>query len=230
MKELALAFLEKNPILHIAMLEGIRKDEVEYVAVDDRGVLLRDKDSGICMMSVSDFDFGRQLIDELDSCYQMVSCQEELNDLIIAKFGFTDIFSCKKVVYTSKEMPELQTELDIIPPDDEYLQKIKDVYHTIPPEEVDEIRRRGNLFCAFYKGAFVGYAGNHLDGSIGLLEIFAPYQGRGFGEQLEIFMIRHVLSKGDIPYGEIVLGNDVSTKLQQKLGFVESEEVITWLL
>ena len=43
-------------------------------------------------------------------------------------------------------------------------------------------------------------------------------------------MIRHVMQKGDIPYGEIVLGNEVSTKLQEKLGFETSEETITWLL
>jgi len=230
MKETAYEFLNQNKVLHMAMLEGIRKDEVEYLAADERGVLLRDKASGICMISVSDLDYGRQLIDELDTCYQMVTCQEELIDYIMAKYGFTEIFSCKKVVYLKKEKPELKTELTIIEPDAEYLQKIKDVYHTIPPEEVDEIHRRGNLFCAFHNGDFVGYAGNHLDGSIGLLEIFEPYQGNGFGEQLEIFMIHHVMDKGDIPYGEIVLGNTVSANLQDKLGFETSKETITWLL
>lgn len=230
MKEKAIAFLEKDRVLHIAMLEGIRKDEVEYLAADERGVLLRDKASGICMISVADLEYGRQLVDQLESCYQMVVCQEELVDYIMKRYGFTEIFSCKKVVYFKSEKPELKTDLQIVRPDAEYLQKIKDVYHTIPPEEVDEIHRRGNLFCAFCDGEFVGYAGNHLDGSIGLLEIFEPYQGRGFGEQLEIFMIHHVMDKGDIPYGEIVLGNTVSSNLQDKLGFETSKETITWLL
>ena len=230
MKETAYSFLNQNKVLHMAMLEGLRKDEAEILAASEKGVLLRDKASGICMISVADLDYGRQLIDELDACYQMVVCQEELNDYIMKKFGFTEVFSCKKVVYFKEEMPGLNTELNIIEPDEEYLQKIKAVYHTIPPEEVDEIHRRGNLFCAFHNGEFVGYAGNHLDGSIGLLEIFEPYQGNGFGEQLEIFMIRHVMKKGDIPYGEIVLGNEVSTKLQGKLGFETSKETITWLL
>lgn len=230
MKQIAYEFLNQNKVLHMAMLEGLRKDEAEILAASEKGVLLRDKASGICMISASDLDYGRQLIDGLDTCYQMVVCQEELNEYIMQKYGFTEVFSCKKVVYFKEEMPELNTDLKIVEPDEEYLQKIKDVYHTIPPEEVDEIRRRGNLFCAFHDGVFVGYAGNHLDGSIGLLEIFEPYQGNGFGEQLEIFMIRHVMQKGDVPYGEIVLGNEVSTKLQEKLGFETSKETITWLL
>ena len=230
MREAAFNFLEQNKVLHIAMLEGLRKDEAEILAASEQGVLLRDKDSGICMLSVSDLEYGRQLIENLAQCYQMVVCQEELIEPVQRKFGFTEIFRCKKVVYLKAEMPELHTDLAIIRPDAEHLQKIKDVYHTIPEAEVDEIHRRGNLFCAFHHGEFVGYAGNHLDGSIGLLEIFEPYQGRGFGEALEIFMIRHVMNKGDIPYGEIVLGNEVSAKLQEKLGFETSKETITWIL
>ena len=113
MKEKALAFLESNRLLHIAMLEGIRKDEVEYLAAEPRGVLLRDKASGICMMSVADLDFGKKLVDDLEECYQMVVCQEELVDYIQKRYGYTDIFSCKKAVYFKKEKPELNTELDI---------------------------------------------------------------------------------------------------------------------
>ena len=125
---------------------------------------------------------------------------------------------------------ELITDLDIVRPSEEILQKIKENYHTIPEEEIDEINRRGNLFAAFYQGNFVGFSGNHLEGSLGLLEIFPEYQGRGFGEQLERFMVNYILDKGDTPYGEIVLGNEVSASLQRKLGFQISEETITWLL
>jgi len=38
------------------------------------------------------------------------------------------------------------------------------------------------------------------------------------------------MEKGDVPYGEIVLGNVPSENLQKKLGFEISEEVISWLL
>lgn len=230
MKTKALEYLQKKPVLHIAMIAGIETDTAEILASDPRGVLLQDKESGICMMSVSDLQYGCQLIEELEQCYQMVVCQEELIEPVQMKFGFTEIFRCKKVAYLKKERPVLDTCLEIIRPDEAYLQKIKDVYHTIPEAEVDEIHRRGNLFCAFFENEFVGYAGNHLDGSIGLLEIFEPYQGKGFGEQLEIFMMHHVMDKGGIPYGEIVLGNEISARLQEKLGFETSKETITWLL
>ena len=43
-------------------------------------------------------------------------------------------------------------------------------------------------------------------------------------------MINYILEKGDTPYGEIVIGNEASAKLQKKLGFEISKETITWLL
>ena len=182
------------------------------------------------MVAASTAEYGKSLIDRVKNCYQMVVCLEDLVDYGAEKFGFTEIFKCRKVARFSREMVELNTDLRIERADEKRLAMIKDFYHTIPPEEVDEISRRGNLFCAFAGDDFVGFSGNHLDGSLGLLDIFPAYQRKGYGEQLERFMINYILEKGDVPYGEIVLGNQASEKLQRKLGFDISEEVITWLL
>lgn len=230
MRTKAIAYLEKNHLLHIAMLELLRHESGEILAAEPGGVLLLDRSSDIYMLSAEDRALGKQLLDEIGSCSQIVVCQEDLAAYAEEKFGLHNTFVCHKVAYFREEKPELATELDIRRPDPFYVGKIKAVYHTIPEAEVDEIQRRGNLFCAFCDGQFVGFSGRHLDGSLGLLEIFEPYQGRGFGEQLERFMIRYIIEQGDIPYGEIVEGNTASENLQRKLGFEISEEIITWLL
>ena len=230
MEHKGIEYLEKNRLLHIAMLEAIRRGTAEIIDGSERGVLLLDHSSNVHMQSAADLEHVFKLIDKIQSCYQLVLCQEELVPYGEEKFQLHDIFSCKKVAYFSGEKLELITDLDIVRPSEEILQKIKENYHTIPEEEIDEINRRGNLFAAFYQGNFVGFSGNHLEGSLGLLEIFPEYQGRGFGEQLERFMVNYILDKGDTPYGEIVLGNEVSASLQRKLGFQISEETITWLL
>ncbi len=230
MEHKGIEYLEKNRLLHIAMLEAIRRGTAEIIDGSERGVLLLDHSSNVHMLSAADLEHGLKLLDKIQSCYQLVLCQEELVPYGEEKFQLHDIFSCKKVAYFSGEKLELITDLDIVRPSEEILQKIKENYHTIPEEEIDEINRRGNLFAAFYQGNFVGFSGNHLEGSLGLLEIFPEYQGRGFGEQLERFMVNYILDKGDTPYGEIVLGNEVSASLQRKLGFQISEETITWLL
>ncbi len=230
MQAIANAYLEQNRLLHIAMLEALRHDAADVVAAEPGGVLLLDRGSNIHMLSAEDRSLGKRLIDSIDSCYQIVVCQEELAAYAKERLDLHETFTCHKVAYFKGHQPDLATELDIRRPDDACLQKIKDCYHTIPEAEINEIQRRGNLFCAFHGENFVGFSGRHLDGSLGLLEIFDEYQGRGFGEQLERFMMRYIMEQGDIPYGEIVIGNAVSERLQRKLGFEISDEIITWLL
>ncbi len=226
----AIEYLEKNRLLHIAMLEAIRRGTAEIIEATEEGILLLDRNSNVHMTDADTREYGKYLIDKIEDCYQLVVCREDLIDYSVAKFGFTEIFKCRKVARFSREKVELNTDLRIVRADEPRLKLIKDFYHTIPPEEVDEISRRGNLFCAFLGEEFVGFSGNHLDGSLGLLDIFPEYQGRGYGEQLERFMINYILGKGDVPYGEIVLGNVPSENLQRKLGFEISDEVISWLL
>ena len=182
------------------------------------------------MAAADSEEYGRFLADQIKSCYQMVVTREDMVPYCTEKFGFSEIFKCRKVARFSKEKVSLKTDLRIVHADDVRLAQIKSFYHTIPPEEIDEISRRGNLFCAFSGREFVGFCGNHLDGSLGLLDIFPEYQRRGYGEQLERFMINEMLDRGEIPYGEVVLGNTASVRLQEKLGFDISQEIITWLL
>ncbi len=230
MREESISYLEKNRLLHIAMLEAIRRNSAEILDGSEKGVLLLDKSSNVHMLSAVNLTEGLRLLDEIDSCYQLVICQEVLLPYAEEKFQLHDIFRCKKVAYFSKEKLPFHSELEIINPSEEALKKIKENYHTIPEAEIDEINRRGNLFAAFFEGEFVGFSGNHLDGSLGLLEILPPYRGRGFGEQLERYMVNCILDRGDIPYGEIVIGNEISARLQKKLGFETSKETISWLL
>lgn len=225
-----ITYLEKNPLLHIAMLESIRRNQAQMISSSKHGMLMLDRASNVHMVSADSDQYGRALVDQIKNPYQMVVCQESVADYAEEKFGLHDVFRCKKVAYFKGERVPLSSDLAIIRPDAATLQIVKDHYHTIPEAEIDEINRRGNLFCAFHGDDFVGFSGNHLDGSLGLLEIFPAFHRQGFGEQLERFMINYILDKGDTPYGEIVIGNEASARLQQKLGFEISKETITWLL
>lgn len=230
MSKQGVAYLEENRLLHIAMLESIRRGTAQIISDSEHGMLLLDRSSNVHMVSADSWEYGKVLLDLIEDYYQLVVCQENLADYAEEKFGLHEIFKCKKVAYFKKEKVEFESDLRIVRPDADHLAQVKENYHTIPESEIDEINQRGNLFCAFYGDDFVGFSGNHLDGSIGLLEIFPDYQRKGFGEQLERFMINYVIDKGDTPYGEIVIGNQASARLQQKLGFEISDETITWLL
>lgn len=225
-----ITYLEKNRLLHIAMLESIRRNQGQIITASQHGVLMLDLGSNVHMVSADSVEYGRTLVDKIKDPYQIVVCQESLADYTEEKFGLHQVFKCKKVAYFKGEKVPFQSELVVSRPDAACLSIIKENYHTIPETEIDEINRRGNLFCAFHVNNFVGFSGNHLDGSLGLLEIFPQYQKQGFGEQLERFMINYIIDRGDTPYGEIVIGNEASAQLQRKLGFEISRETITWLL
>ena len=230
MSKEGIAYLEKNRLLHIAMLASVQHNRAKIICDSQHGMLMLDRASNVHMISADEDEYGRFLLDEIKDPYQIVVCQASLAGYAEEKFGFHDIFQCKKVAYFKGKRLSFQSALDIVRPDENYLRLVKENYHTIPEAEIDEINRRGNLFCAFMGSDFVGFSGNHLDGSLGLLEIFPQFQRQGFGEQLERFMINYIIDKGDIPYGEIVIGNEPSARLQRKLGFEISEETITWLL
>ena len=230
MSDIGITYLEKNRLLHIAMLESIRRDKALILHESEHGMLMLDQSSNVHMVSADNDEYGKYLVDEIRNPYQIVVCQESLADYAESEFQLHDVFKCKKVAYFKGQKVSFVSDLQIERPDAGHLQMIKENYHTIPEEEIDEINGRGNLFCALHADNFVGFSGCHLDGSLGLLEIFPAFQRRGFGEELKRFMINYILEKGDTPYGEIVIGNEASAKLQKKLGFEISKETITWLL
>lgn len=67
------------------------------------------------------------------------------------------------------------------------------------------------------------------EGSIGILEVLDEYRGRGFGSALEKFMVNRILEKGQTPFAQISVDNQVSMDLQRKLGFEISTERVYWL-
>ena len=64
---------------------------------------------------------------------------------------------------------------------------------------------------------------------MGLLEILPEYRRRGFGAELERFMINKMLADGLIPYCQFRTDNTASRSLQEKLGLCILPEKITWL-
>lgn len=45
---------------------------------------------------------------------------------------------------------------------------------------------------------------------------------------LESFQINRLLDQGRVPFDQVIVGNDRSYRLQQKLGMVLSQDTISW--
>ena len=102
-------------------------------------------------------------------------------------------------------------------------------YGLVSEDELKELIERGNIIMGYENGEAVGFIGEHMEGSIGLLQVLQEHRRKGYGLALEIEMIRRTLEKGYIPFGQVVVDNTASLELQKKLGLTKSEGTIFWM-
>ena len=107
---------------------------------------------------------------------------------------------------------------------------VKERYHLLTAEEIDAVNARGELYIGHDEaGNPVGMAGSHLEGSMGLLEVFPACRGQGFAMELESFLINRSLARGLTPFCQVTEGNEASHRLQEKLGLCPSDRSVFFL-
>jgi len=222
-------YLMENRLLHIGMLEVINRNSAEILYSEDDGVLLKEKISGAYMLSVESFYKGKSLIDELNEGNLFLVHQEFMTDYIIKKFNLAHKLECFQASYMGKNKLKVKSELEIRPLNINQKEVILENYNKLSEEEIDILLNTESLFGGYKEDKLVGFIGNHLEGSIGLLEVFPAYRRLGYGETLEFYMVNHMLEQGRVPFGHIEIDNDKSIALQKKLGFTLSEDKLYWL-
>ena len=121
------------------------------------------------------------------------------------------LFDC----LSKKEPFEYQSELNI------RIASIKDLsfilyhYNLLEESEIQKIISMNHLYIGYKKNILVGFIGLHLEGSIGLLYILEEYKGNGYGTELEMFLVNHLLFKNKIPFGQLETENNHSIFLQK---------------
>jgi len=88
---------------------------------------------------------------------------------------------------------------------------------------------RGSILLGYHRGDLVGFIGEHLEGSMGLLYVFPAYRRQGFGAELQKHLIRKTMEEGFVPFGQVEKNNQASLCLQKKLGMTQSDQLIVWM-
>lgn len=229
MKDKAIAYLMKDLLLNVCMIEPIRRNTATILYADTDGVLLKEQKSDAYMISVDNFERGVDLLDKISECSLIVAHQEFMVDYILNKFGLHEKLKCVQAVYMDKAKIDVTEELEIRQLEQKHLKVILEHYDKLSDEEIKEILVNGNLFGGYKNGRLIGFIGNHLEGSMGLLEIFPQYRRLGYGAALESYMINQMVEKGLVPFGQIEIGNEKSIALQNKLGFSISKNSVCWM-
>ena len=85
------------------------------------------------------------------------------------------------------------------------------------------------MLGAFVDGQPAGFAGFHIEGAIGMLEVLPAYRRQGIGEALLRGVVSLALSRGQYAYGQVFTDNAPSLALQRKVGMAVSKDILFWL-
>ena len=85
------------------------------------------------------------------------------------------------------------------------------------------------MLLGYNQDHWIGFIGEHLEGSMGLLYVFPEYRRRGYGAALQRHLISKTLEEGYIPFGQVEKDNHASLRLQKKIGMTQSDNLTVWM-
>ena len=113
---------------------------------------------------------------------------------------------------------------------EEFIPFVTEHYSEIGTEEyVTDRIRHGAVYGAFYDEKIDGFIADHEEGSIGMLYVLPEYRKRHVAMALETYCMNLAIDRGEIPYGQIVLGNEPSIGLQEKMGICFAKGTVVWM-
>lgn len=229
MRKMALEYLMKNPLLHMGIIEAIRRNTAAILYSGLDGVFIQEEKSNAYMLSVSNFHIGKKLIDTIPKCNLIAVYQEYMVDYICKKFKLLEQLECFQAVYMNKDKLNVSDKLEIRPLEKNQLGLVLEHYDKLSSNELKSLIINRNLFGGYRDGVLIGFIGTHLEGSLGILEIFPKYRKLGYGTILESYMVNQMLEKGLTPFSQIEVNNQKSLALQDKLGFSISKDKLYWM-
>ncbi len=208
----------------------LRRGTGEVIERHDAALLVHDRISGAYMLGCEDPALGADILERRaagDWRLLMVS-DRGLGLKAFARYGFEGMMACYQTAYDGP-MPELTGCLALRNAEEADLPLLTAAYDLVSPEELGLIVARGKLIMGFAGGRPAGFAGEHLEGSMGLLYVFPEFRRRGYAMELERAVIARTLRGGYIPFGQVEKDNRASLALQRKLGMTVSDRLICWM-
>ena len=208
----------------------LKRGSGEIIAETDHALLVRDSVSEALMLACEDTAAGLALLDRHvgSGCGLLMVSDYASGLTAFERYGFSEKLECYQVAYYG-EKPPANSRLTVRTADENDLPMLTETYHLISPEEMEKVVRRGSVLLGYDGDRPVGFIGEHLEGSMGLLYVFPEYRRRGFGYALQTHYIVKTMENGYIPFGQVEKNNLHSLKLQQKIGMTRSDNLIVWM-
>ena len=216
----------EDPGIEKVLLRGT----AEILERNDDGIFLFDTVSEAYMISSTDAEKAAQwILRHSDRDYRLFAVNgDPTADFIRENMGFKNMLKCRQLVYYGEINKLPQTPLTTRYAAEEDLDFILAHYDILSREELAKIILRRKLVIGLLNGKPVGFVGEHLEGSLGILYILPEYRKQGFAVYLEKYLMNEMLKDGYFPFGQVEVGNEKSLNLQKKLGFKECSGFVYW--
>ena len=222
--------MDIHGIDYLGLDRVLRRGSGEIIASQDHALLIHDSISGAYLLACEDVTIGIPLLDRYvgSDCDLLMVSNESLGKAAFERYAFSDKLECYQVAYYV-EKPPADALLSVRTADEQDLPMLMENYHLISSEELEQVVRRRSILLGYVQGQLVGFIGEHLEGSMGLLYVFPEYRHRGFGAALQKHLMAKTMAEGFIPFGQVEKENQASLNLQKKIGMTQSENLIVWM-
>ena len=222
--------MDISGIDYLGLDRVLKRGSGEIIAERDDALLVRDSVSGAYLLGCEDETVGLPLLDRCigRDCKLLMVSNCSIGKSAFARYGFTDMFECYQAAYYG-EKPPIDAVLSVRTADERDLPMLMENYDLISPEELEKVVGRRSILLGYDQDRLVGFIGEHLEGSMGLLYVFPEYRRRGFGAALQKHLIANTMEAGFIPFGQVKKDNLASLMLQEKLGMTRSDNLIAWM-
>lgn len=228
-KEQVIKRLSRKKRSNIHIMESLARGNAELLAAENSNVLIYHPSCRLAALTVENKEVGERFLELVPKDVEaFIISQEFMQNPIFRKYGFVVRHECYQACYTRKEAMPVAHK-DIRPLTMEHLEYLTGHYALGDRKYMEERIRAGVMYGAWMDGRLVAFVGCHDDGSMGMLYVEKAYRGRGIAESLTGFNVNRYRQMGFTPYDHIIVGNEASMKLQQKLGANISQDTIWWL-
>ena len=222
--------MNTNGIDYLGIERVLKRGSGEIIMDTEQVLLVRDRVSGAYFLGCGDTETGLQLLDAHagKDCKLLMVSDHALGLAAFERYGFSEKIECYQVAYYG-EKPAADTRLSVREAEESDLPMLTENYQMLSPEELAALVGRKSIYLGYCHDHLIGFIGEHLEGSMGILYVFPEYRRRGFGASLQSYLIAKTMEKGFVPFGQVEKDNLNSLRLQEKLGMTRSEHLIVWM-
>ena len=229
--ETALAFLNRNKLLYLDMLEPIRRGSAELLYTAEDGVLLYDRLAEAHMLGADSRQALDRMLPLMEGCDILTGHHLWYKEELATRFSLKTEQICRQAAWMEAAPPAplpFGGELRLL--DRSWAAWVYEHYsHAFGGVAYIEGAIDRGMLGAFVDGQPAGFAGFHIEGAIGMLEVLPAYRRLGIGEALLRGVVSLALSRGQYAYGQVFTDNAPSLALQRKAGMAVSEDILFWL-